>query len=298
MVTGHCFSFWVPKMRYIHFWLLLALIVNPAVAAEPVPAVSPFSPAEARTHQQAWAEHLGLPVQVTNSVGMKLLLIPPGQFVMGSPLGEEWHRNDEIQHHVTLTKAFYMGATEVTQGQWKVLMGENPSFFTGDGLPVDTITWEQAAEFCRKLSKKEGTLYRLATEAQWEHACRAGTTTPFHTGNTISTDQANYDGNHTYGAGKKGAFREMTTQVGTFAANSWGLHDMHGNVWEWCSDWYGEYSRAEVSDPTGPAEGQFRVIRGGTWVNFPAVCRSANRGKTVPISWNFHFGFRVVCVPD
>jgi len=283
-------------MRCVSFWLLLALLVDPAIGAEPAPAVSPFSPAEARAHQRAWAKHLGLSVQVTNSVGMKLSLIPPGQFVMGSPPGEEWHRDDEIRHSVKLTNAFYMGAAEVTQGQWKALMGENPSFFTGDALPVDTVTWQQAVEFCRKLSEKEGALYRLPTEAEWEYACRAGTTTPFHTGNTISTDRANYDGNYTYGDGKKGVFRETTTRAGSFAPNSWGLHDMHGNVWEWCADWYAGYPGAEVSGPTGAADGKARVVRGGCWINFPAVCRSANRGKTVPVSWNFHFGFRVVRV--
>jgi len=283
-------------MRCVSFWLLLALLVDPAIGAEPAPAVSPFSPAEARAHQRAWAKHLGLSVQVTNSVGMKLSLIPPGQFVMGSPPGEEWHRDDEIRHSVKLTNAFYMGAAEVTQGQWKALMGENPSFFTGDALPVDTITWQQAVEFCRKLSEKEGALYRLPTEAEWEYVCRAGTTTPFHTGNTISTDRANYDGNYTYGDGKKGVFRETTTRAGSLAPNSWGLHDMHGNVWEWCADWYAGYPGAEVSDPTGAADGKARVVRGGCWINFPAVCRSANRGKTVPVSWNFHFGFRVVRV--
>jgi formylglycine-generating enzyme required for sulfatase activity len=285
-------------MRYVYSWLLVALLVVPAVGVEPLPTKSPFSRAEAKTHQQAWAEHLGLPVQVTNSVGTKLSLIPPGQFVMGSPPGEEWHRADEIQHGVTLTKAFYLGAAEVTQGQWKTLMGENPSFFTGDDLPVDTVTWEQAVEFCRKLSEKEGIQYRLPTEAQWEYACRAGTTTPFHTGNTINTDQANYDGNHTYAKGKKGIYRETTTQADRFAPNAWGVHDIHGNVWEWCADWYGAYPGAEVSDPVGPVEGQSRIVRGGSWTNFPAVCRSANRGKTVPTNFNFHFGFRVVRVLD
>ena len=159
--------------------LLFALSACPATSAEPAPVVSPFSSAEAKAHQQAWAKRLGLPVQVTNSVGMKLSLVPPGQFVMGSPPKEEWHRDDEILHRVTLTKAFYMAATEVTQGQWKALMGKNPSFFTGDALPVETVTWEQAAEFCRRLSKKEGKRYRLATEAEWEYACRAGTTAQF-----------------------------------------------------------------------------------------------------------------------
>ena len=233
-------------MRYACCCLLLGLLVDPAACAEPPPPVSPFSPAQAKAHQRAWAKHLGLPVQVTNSVGMKLSLIPRGQFVMGSPPKEEWHRPDETQHRVTLTKAFYMGATEVTQGQWKALMGKNPSFFTGDDLPLETVTSEEAAEFCRRLSKKEKKRYRLPTEAEWEYACRAGTTTPFFTGDTISTEQANYDGNHTYAGGKKGVFRETTTEAGKFPPNAWGLHEMHGNVWEWCADWYAESEVALV----------------------------------------------------
>jgi sulfatase modifying factor 1 len=278
--------------------LLLVVLTNPTSGAEPAPAISPFSSDQAKAHQRAWAEHLGLPVHVTNSAGMKLLLIPPGQFTMGSPQDEEWHRPDEILHHVTLTKAFYLGATEVTQGQWKALMGENPSFFTGDALPVETVTWEQAAEFCRRLSERERVPYRLPTEAEWEYACRAGTTTPFHTGETIRPDQANYDGNRTYAGGKKGVFRESTIEAGSLPPNPWGLHEMHGNVWEWCADWYGEYPQGATRDPTGPASGDRRVFRGGCWINFPAVCRSANRAKVAPVSWNFHLGFRVVRVLD
>ncbi len=285
-------------MRYACLWLLLFVLMKTAAGAEPAPAISPFSADEAKTHQRAWAEHLNLPVLVTNSVGMKLTLIPPGQFVMGSPQDEEWHRPDEILHRVTLTKAFYIGATEVTQGQWKALMGENPSFFTDDAFPVETVTWEQAAEFCRKLSEKERGKYRLATEAEWEYACRAGTTTPFHTGNTISPGQANYDGNRTYAGGKKGVFRESTIKCGSLPPNAWGLHEMHGNVWEWCADWYGEYPNGETRDPTGPRTGDRRIFRGGCWINFPAVCRSANRAKVVPRSWNFHLGFRVVRLVD
>jgi formylglycine-generating enzyme required for sulfatase activity len=276
----------------------LAVGAYPATCGEPAPANAPFSPEEGKACQRAWAEHLGLPVQATSSLGMKLSLIPPGQFTMGSPQEEEWHRPDETLHRVTLTKAFYMGTTEVTQGQWKALMGKTPSFFTGDALPVETVTWEEAAEFCRKLSEKEGARYRLPSEAEWEHACRAGTTTPFHTGHTISTDQANYDGNHTYAGGPKGVFRETTTAAGSFAPNAWGVHDVHGNVWEWCADWYGEYPKGAARDPTGPARGEKRIVRGGCWINFPAVCRSANRGKVVPVSWNFHFGFRVVRAVD
>jgi len=225
---------------------------------------------------------------------MKFSLIPPGQFTMGSPKDEEWHRDDEVQHRVTLTNAFYMETTEVTQGQFKAMTGENPSFFSGDDLPVETVTWEQAAEFCRKLSEREGRRYRLPTEAEWEYACRAGTTTPFHTGRTVTPGQANYDGNRTYAGGPKGVFRETTTTAGSLAVNAWGIYDMHGNVWEWCSDWYSEYTAGDIRDPTGPPQGDRRVFRGGCWINFPAVCRSANRAKVVPVSWNFHLGFRAV----
>ena len=274
--------------------LLLTASAYPAFGAEPDRANAPFASDEAKSHQHAWAEHLKVPVRVENSIGMKFSLIPPGQFLMGSPPKEEGHRDDEVLHRVTLTKAFYLGTTEVTQRQWKALMGTDPSFCTGDDLPVETVSWGQAVEFCGKLSLKEGGKCRLPSEAEWEYSCRAGTATPFHTGETISTDQANYDGRQTYGGGRKGVFRDGTADVGSFAPNAWGLHNMHGNVWEWCADWYGEYPRGDTTDPTSPASGNRRVSRGGCWINFPAVCRSANRAKIVPESWNFHTGFRVV----
>ena len=284
------------RIRYACACLLLTGAALPAFGVEPARANWPFPSDKAKMHQQAWAEHLRVPVQETNSIGIKLSLIPPGQFSMGSPPKEEWHRDDEVLHRVTLSSAFYMATTEVTQRQWKVMMGTDPSFCSGDDLPVETVTWEEADEFCRKLSLKEGLTYRLPTEAEWEYACRAGTATPFHTGGTISTDQANYDGNHTYADGRKGEFREETTGVGSFLPNAWGLHDMHGNVWEWCADWYGEYPQGDATDPKGPDGGDRRVFRGGCWMNFPAVCRSANRAKVVPLSWNFHLGFRIVRV--
>jgi len=268
---------------------------RPRIETEhPLPVVPPFSAAKAKSLQRAWADHLKVPREVKNSLGMKFSLIPPGRFQMGSPRNEEWHQSPEVLHRVTLTKPFYMGSTEVTQAQWKALMGKNPSFEIGDALPVETVTWKAAKEFCDKLSEKEGKRYRLATEAEWEFACRAGTTTPFYTGKTISTDQANYDGNRTYAGGKKGVFRESTVEAGSLPPNPWGLHEMHGNVWEWCADWYGEYPKVAVRDPSGPKTGERRVSRGGCWINFPAVCRSANRGGMKPVSWNFHTGFRIV----
>ena len=204
---------------------------------------------------------------VTNSIGMKLIWIPPGKFIMGSPNNEKQRENSEgSRHRVQITNGFYMGVTPVTQIQYKRVVGTNPSFQKGDDLPVEMINWNDAVEFCRKLSEKEGKTYTLPTEAQWEYACRAGTTTPFYTGETISTDQANYDGNYTYGKGCKGKYREKITPVASFAPNAFGLSDMHGNVWEWCSDWYDRdyFSKGQGIDPQGPSSGTSRVLRGGS----------------------------------
>ncbi|MBI4604137.1 MAG: SUMF1/EgtB/PvdO family nonheme iron enzyme [Planctomycetes bacterium] len=229
----------------------------------------------------------------TNGLGMRLAYMPPGEFLMGSPPGEEGRGVDETQHRVRITRPFYLGVTEVTQAQWKAVMGTSPSSFKGDKLPVEQVSWEDAKEFCRKLSEREGKSYRLPTEAEWEYACRVGTTTPFHTGSTISTSQANYDGNDTYGSGQKGVSRHKTVDVGSFPANPWGLHDMHGNVWEWCEDWYGEYPPGEVADPKGPSTGVSRVLRGGSWIDGPRFCRSASRYGHVPGVRGSGLGFRV-----
>ena len=273
---------------------VLGILVIGVSSCARSPAIPALTPQEAKAAQRTASERENVPVEVTNSLGMKLALIPAGQFVMGSPKQEPGRRDVESQHIVRLTRSFYMATTEVTQAEWKALMEDNPSFVEGDDHPVETIPWKDAVEFCSRLTEKEGVRYRLPTEAEWEYACRAGTTTAFHFGLTISTDDANYDGQKTYRDGKKGVFRDETTKVGSFPSNAWGLHDMHGNVWEWCSDWYGEYANGEAADPSGPGTGKTRVVRGGCWVNAPAVCRSANRGDTEPQSWNFHFGFRVV----
>ncbi len=160
-------------------------------------------------------------------------------------------------------------------------------------LPVESVSWNDCQEFIRKLQEMDMKPYRLPTEAEWEYACRAGTTTPFHFGETISTDQANYDGDFVYGDGKKGPRRQRTTPVGAFPANAFGLHDMHGNVYQWCQDWYGDYPPRDVTDPKGPEKGLARVLRGGSWKSNPLSCRSAERLRYEPGA-RFHlYGFRV-----
>jgi len=224
-----------------------------------------------------------LPEPITNSIGMKFVWIPPGTFMMGSPKEEKERLPEESHHKVTLTKGFYMGVYTVTQEEWQVVMGNNPSKFMGDkNLPVERVSWDDCQGFVKKLREKDKKQYRLPTEAEWEYACRAGTITPFHFGETISTDQANYKGDYTYGDGKKGAYRKKTTPVGSFPANAWGLHDMHGNVWQRCQDWYGDYPQKDVVDPQGPDKGEGRVLRGGSWVDAPVFCRSAYRGRLRP----------------
>jgi sulfatase modifying factor 1 len=223
------------------------------------------------------------PKNFTNSIGMKFVWIPPGNFVMGSPKDEKLRHDNETHHKVTLIKGFYMGVHTVTQEQYETVMGKNPSHFRGEkNLPVERVSWNDCQEFIKKLREKDKKAYRLPTEAEWEYACRAGTTTPFHFGETISTDQANYYGEAVYGNGKKGVHRAKMTPVGSFPANAWGLHDMHGNVWQWCQDMYGEYPQKDVVDPQGPEKGDRRVLRGGSWGHVPQDCRSACRFRIEP----------------
>lgn len=240
----------------------------------------------------------------TNDPGMRFAWIPRGIFLMDSPPSEEGrYHDDETQHKVTLTKGFYMAVQLVTQEQWQAVMGNNPSNFKGEeNLPVETVSWEHCQEFMKKLRQKDQKPYRLPTEAEWEYACRAGTTMPFHFGETISTEQANYDGKNIYGSEKKGKSRNQTTRgksrnqttpVGTFPANPWGLHDVHGNLWEWCADWYDKYPNNDVADPQGPGPREYRVLRGGAWFNNPEDCRSARRYGVVPYYGSSGYGFRL-----
>lgn len=245
-------------------------------------------------HLPIQAQEKAPPKNFTNSIGMKFVWISPGMFLMGSPKNEAGRSDNEAQHEVKLTKGFYMSAYLVTQEQWQAVMGNNPSAFKGEkNLPVEQVSWDDCQEFIKKLREKDKKLYRLPTEAEWEYSCRAGTTTPFHFGETISTEQANYNGNVTYGDGKKGVCRKETTPVGNFPANAFELHDMHGNVWQWCQDWYGDYPQKDVVDPQGAEKGQGRVLRGGSWFDSPRYSRSAFRFRDVPDNRAPNFGFRL-----
>jgi formylglycine-generating enzyme required for sulfatase activity len=230
----------------------------------------------------------------TNSLGMRFACIPPGTYLMGSPETEEMRMKNETQHAVTLTNGLWMGVHPVTQEQWQAVMGNYPSQFQhARNLPVETVSWEDCQEFLKRLGEQDKKLYRLPTEAEWEYACRAGTSTPFFFGPTLSTDKANYDGSCTYGSGKEGVYRQKTTPVGTFPQNAWGLHDMDGNVREWCQDWFGDYTTSEVVNPQGPNVGQYRVLRGGSWFDSPESCRSASRPAFAPGNRDLNVGMRV-----
>ncbi len=227
-----------------------------------------------------------------NSVGMKFVLIPSGEFTMGSPASEKDRDSDETQHKVKITKPFYMQTTEVTQAQWKAVMGNNPSHFKGDNLPVEQVSWDDVQEFLKKLSAKEGAKYRLPTEAEWEYACRGGSTTRFCFGD----DESKLGEYAWYGANSD----SKTHPVEMKKPNAWGLYDMHGNVCEWCSDWYDKdyYSKSPANDPQGPASGSHRVLRGGCWGDIAGVCRSAFRRWNWPADRDYGIGFRVSRSPQ
>jgi formylglycine-generating enzyme required for sulfatase activity len=190
-----------------------------------------------------------------------------------------------------------IGVYPVTQGQWQAVMGGNPSRFPDrDDHPVEAVSWSDSQAFCTRLGQAEGRAYRLPTEAEWEHACRAGTATPFHFGAALTTDQANYNGvSGTHGQGLQ---RERTTPVGSFPPNAWGLYDMHGNVWEWCADWYAAYPGGDCVDPVGPSDGSKRVVRGGSWLGSARLCRSACRTKFTPASSFGYIGCRLCLCAD
>ncbi len=242
--------------------------------------------------------------------------IPHGTFLMGSPEDEPKRGDDETRHQVELTQGFWLGETTVTQALWEAVTKENPSRFSpeeGEQLPVEKVSWDDCVDFCEQLNQlKQGINALLPTEAQWEYACRAGTQTPFSTGEQLSTEQANYDGDHSYDGREalseaeqsQQSYREKTVDVNFFEPNAWGLKQMHGNVWEWCSDvWDGnDYSPEAVKDPTGLVEKSSkdsdevqsaRVLRGGSWYNYARNCRSAQRYRNARDSRYYYLGLRL-----
>jgi formylglycine-generating enzyme required for sulfatase activity/uncharacterized caspase-like protein len=241
-----------------------------------------------------------------NGVLLEMVHIPGGTFLMGSPESEEGRYSDESPQHQVTVPSFFMGKYPVTQKQWqavaalekvKIDLESDPSNFKGDNLPVGCVSWDSVQEFCARLSQRTNQAYRLPSEAEWEYACRAGTTTPFYFGETISTDLANYNGNYTYGQGQKGEYREKTTEVGIFPANPFGLYDMCGNVWEWCEDkWHENYISAPIDGSawTSLSDNDKRLLRGGSWYGYARGCRSALRaGNSRDFRYNL-YGFRVV----
>ena len=274
-----------------------------------------------------YAEDLG------NDTLLKMVEIPGGTFMMGSPEDEAEHENSEGPQHKVMLEEFFMGMYPVTQAQWQEVadlpqvdreLDPNPSSFKGENRPVEQVSWHDAVEFCTRLSAKTEREYRLPTEGEWEYACRAspvfvagvsragdavgeGTITPFHYGETITTDLANYDGTDeqygSYGRGPKGVRRGETTPVGSFPANAWGLYDLHGNVWEWCADhWHRSYAdkpdglKANSNAPwLSEDEEAARSLRGGSWNAYPRYCRSAFRYHVPPVERDINYGFRVVC---
>ncbi len=301
------------------------------LAPEPVPAIAPFETAQAKQHQAVWARHLGKKVEIVNRAGSRLILIPPGAFMMGSTdeqvaeaskVAEETNAEavtkDRIkkverpQHRVVITKPFFMGATEVSVGQFKKFAAMTgyrteaeklakgatsetylaPGYPVTDDSPAAVITWNDAIAYCRWLSELEQATYRLPTEAEWEYACRAGTTTQYSFGDDHQ-ELVKYGWFNQNSEGRAQA-------VGIQLPNPFGLHDMHGNLWEWCQDYYDEnwYEKSETNDPTGPAVGSQHVIRGGYWPSSASNCRCAHRGRTIPSNRSNHFGFRVALTID
>jgi uncharacterized protein (TIGR02996 family) len=248
--------------------------------------------------------------RVANTIGMVLVLIPPGTFLMGSPENEPSRWSDEgPRHEVQITRPFYLGVFTVTQCEYQAVMGNNPSYFSPEGtgknrvaglftdrLPVECVDWDDCVAFCERLSalakeKKAKRTYRLPTEAEWEYACRAGTSTATHFGKTLSSSQANFDGNRPYG-GQKGVDLKRPSVVGSYKPNALGLYDVHGNVWEWCNDWFDgdTYRTTPRIDPRGPDSGTHRVMRGGSWKNDGFYLRSSHRGWSTA---DERIGFRV-----
>ena len=226
---------------------------------------------------------------------MEMIYCGRGSFIMGSPANEVDRYGDEIQHKETLTRGFWLGKYPVTQAQWESVTGSNPSQSNqGYNYPVDNVSWYDCNDFIEKINSQSNLNARFPTEAEWEYACCAGTTTKYHWGNALNGDKANCDGNYPCGTTVRGRYLQKTTPVGSYDANPWGFYDMHGNVWEWCADWYGRYPTKSETDPKGPPSGSYRVYRGGSWYNSAYRCRSSCRGNGSDYRGS-STGFRLCC---
>ncbi|MGN7613582.1 formylglycine-generating enzyme family protein [Magnetococcales bacterium HHB-1] len=264
------------------------------------PPEHPFIDGNPPQWVNAWGEdRYGVFIECeVKSVTLTLRWIPGGVFLMGSPEEEKDRYADEGPQHKVELGSFWLGKNPVTQELWQAVMNENPSEFKEENHPVENVSWNDTQAFIKKLNHEIIEGFRLPSEAEWEYACRAKTTTPFWTGEDISTDQANYDGNYPY-RGKKGKYRGKTTPVDFFSANPFGLHDMHGNVWEWCQDIYSEdaYKQHARKNPIYKGSGTARVIRGGSWIDRAGGIRCAYRGRRTPeVRYNYT-GFRLAFAP-
>lgn len=257
---------------------------------------APYLPEGSRIDRDQYGYYADLSVK---RVRFRMRWIPPGAFWMGSPEDEQERIDDEIRHRVVISQGFWLGETACTQELWKTMMWKNPSFFKGDRLPIENVSWNDSHRFCEKLGKKSDALaFRLPSEAEWEYACRAGTETVFWWGNELNTGQANYDGSYPYAGGEKGNSKDKTIDVKSFEPNPWGLYQMHGNIYEWCQDWYGEYTAASESlDPSGADRGTDRVIRGGSWSSSGMWLRAAIRSGYAPDLRYDNLGFLLAAGP-
>lgn len=237
-----------------------------------------------------------LPTWTEPHTGMEFVLVPAGTFRMGSPSDEPFREAQETAHPVTLTRPFYLGRYEVTQGQWEAVTGENPSRYLecGPDCPVENVSYEEIQGFLSELERLTGERLRLPTEAEWEYACRTGGDSVFGLGEAISSSAANFDGRDPYPGARPGPFRSAPTPVGSFDPNAWGLHDMNGNVWEWCEDEHCPYPDSPVTDPLGRCGAELLVIRGGSWYYGPDSARCALRYHHRPMDDGPSLGFRLV----
>lgn len=237
-----------------------------------------------------------------NSLGMEFVLIPAGTFRMGSPPGEPHRGYSELKHQVTVSRPFYMQSTEITLQQWRAVMGKR-FFFRKKGsphMPVVKVSWHDCMDFIEKLNSRHPGTYRLPTEAEWEYACRAGTASAYSWGDEIDCSKAMYENNSLKHPKcleyikSRGLSSDQPATVKSYAPNAWGLYEMHGNVWEWCADWFGEYPAEAATDPRGPPAGSQKIRRGGSWYGYWFSCRSANRNPSHPASRYRTTGFRLV----